>query len=421
MITHNHRYFFMYTAPIISNKSNYYSGLSIISNRHSEKIKTSNFKNDYKPLNTKTYKAYGYNLISFKSNNIDLLSDFAKSGSSKLYQYLDSSKKTSPLQVRKFLNNVLADDNLTKNFINEIISEPRKSAEILINLSEKLGGEDNFRDWYFAKGGYREKFGKYIGDYYEKAKNVDELLALMPNWKLSDIVAKYHNSISGNVFEGGDPVIGNLPQEFGNIRNFSFLIQALNRNPSGSGEFYAGTRRLWYNNLKNSDDKLVFRITSCTDNKSYIVKIDKKYSDYIHSRLRANSIFLETMIGKYLSAHDCKDTPKFHFYDFFHNASIFEDIKGHNLVEELNPLEMNKLTPDLLALGIRTNDTHLSNYLKTDNGFMNIDLGNADWFDGLKPGDIAHSINFPNQTGLDFSNTYNLLDFAKFIKKTQKN
>ena len=81
---------------------------------------------------------------------------------------------------------------------------------------------------------------------------------------------------------------------------------------------------------------------------------------------------------------------------------------------------MNQHTPDLLALRIITNDTHISNYLQTENDFVNIDLGKASFFDLLKLGDIAHTVFFPNYTGLDLSSLYLWVDFARFIESIRK-
>jgi hypothetical protein len=366
---------------------------------------------------------YNNNLISFRSNEKHLISSFLESGSSSgIYKFMCEAKDASPIQVRKFLDNILANDELAKNFIQEITQNPRKSADTVLNLTEKLGGENEFRDWYFSKGGYRESFGKYVGGYYSQTKNVDELLKLMPNWKLSDVVAKYHKSITGDVFKGGDLLMGTLPQEFRDANiDFPNLVNELRTSKNTrNGEIYTSSRQFKYNILKDSNEKLICKATPEGKNKNFIIKIDKIYSDYLYSRLRANSVYLEAMMGKYLTTNKCKDVPKFHFYDFFHNAAVFDCISGNNLTTELNPIKMNQLTPDLLALGIRTNDTHTSNYLQTNNGVMNIDLGNATYFDPLKPGDTTHTICLPSYTGLDFSNTYNVLDFAKFIRDSQK-
>lgn len=371
-----------------------------------------NIANNYTSAGSANYRMYNYNVVSFKGNKQFLFNAFKESGSSKIYQFLCDTKTATPAQVQHFLDKILSDGNLSLRFIREITENPRESAKIFLNLAERLGKDEQFYDWYFKTGGYREAFGRYTGLFYSQANNVDELLKSRPNWKLSDIFEIYHKN------NGGDPLIGALPKEFGDkhtefpqfIKFFKSLMPIAG--PGKKGEFNVNSKCFGYEVLKNSDEKLVCKIIT-EHGKTYIIKIDKIYSDFINSRQRANSIYLEAMMGKYLTSHDCKNVAQFHFYDFYHNASVFEYVSGRPLPSELNPIQMNQLTPDLLALGIRTNDTHISNYLQTENGVVNIDLGNAEYFDLLKPGDLAHTIFFPNNTGLNLTASCGGLEFVR--------
>ncbi len=367
------------------------------------------------PLYGSNYKAYNYNIISFRGQN-PLMSAFVKRGDANgIYKFLCESKDISRGHVREFLDNILSNENLAKNFIEEITQDPRKSAQTVIDLTKKLGGRDEFRNWYFSSGGYREAFGRYTGNLYSNAQSPEELLKVRPNWKLSDIVETYGRT------KKGDPIVGNFPQELGSHeKDFVNIMKEL-MSPSAqkTGTVITDKGKISYEILKDANDKKVCKLTT-EEGKNFIIKVDKIYLDPTFSRLRANSIYNEAMLGYYLSANSCKDAPKFHFYDFFHNAAIFENIEGKELPMELNPIRMNQLTPDLLSLGISTNDTHMSNYIAVKDGFVNIDLGNAGFLDMLKPGDLAHTISLPNYTGLDFSNAYSGFDFVNFVKASQK-
>lgn len=413
----------MNTAPIRLNNINYCFKHSKTDKKPSQKANVVGCKNSSIANDTVFLSNNKHNAVSFEGNVQNLFSNFVESGTDNIYEFLCKVKKTNSFQVRNFLDNILENNELATKFIQEITQTPRKSADIVINLTKKLGGPNNFRSWYLDKSGYRETFGKYVGEYYDRAKTLEELLMFFPNWKLSDIVAKYHKSVTGDVFQGGDPLIGTLPKElFEKYSDFTSLINEVKKQSqhNRSGEIFLDTNKLKYEILKDADDKMVCKVASVGKNKDFVIKIDKIYSDYIYSRIRANSVYLESMIGKYLTANNCKDVPKFYFYDFFHNAAVFEHVAGSPLEKELNPEQMNRLTPDMLSLGIRTNDTHLSNYLATNSGVKNIDLGNATYFDALKPGDLAHTMSLPNYTGLDFSSMYSMVDFAKFIKNSQK-
>lgn len=367
---------------------------------------------NYAPLNVFNHQAYHQNFISFSGNSQQLLSKILETGgASKIYQSICNEKNTTPTQIRACLDSVLADTELAKNFILEITQDPRQSAETVINLTKKLGGPDKFRDWYFSNNGYIDSFGKFVGNhFYKNAATETDMLGFMPNWMLGKVMEK-SNSL------GHDPIIGQMPDDFGNHGSFIKVVNRLHSLNVGEKCDFKADKTYILEKLSNRE-KSASKVTPEGSDKSYIIKIDNLHSNPFYDRIRANSVYLESALGYYLTKNNCKNAAKFHYYDLFHDAALIEHVEG-NVPEYKNILERNKETPDLLSLGVFCNDIDPENYRITAEGLKVIDLGHASYFDKLKPGDIGNTMDLPNFARPNFLLSYGSEDIGNFILKAR--
>lgn len=386
--------------PIYTKNSGFASNVSKTQAVKAQRFNSCNNANtDFGIVNYSNYRAYYYNPVSFKSSEESLFHAFLKSDSSKIYQFLCDAEKATPTQARCFLDTILADKNLAVRFIKEITENPRQSAQIVKTLTQKLGGGDNFRDWYFADGGYINAFGNYVGNHvYHEAKTESDMLAFMPNWVLSKIWEKAKAL-------GHDPIIGELPANFGNRMNFIDIVNRLRSLNSGE-KCHFNTRGRGYilRNINKREKSSNIVIPEGSD-KSYIIKIDRVHSNPLYDRMRPNSSYLEAAVGHYITTHNCEDAAKFCYYDLYHDALLTEFTEG-NVPQYANTMERNKQTPDLLALGIFCNDVAPENYRQAAGRLKVIDLGHVSYFDRLKPGDQGNTMDLPNLARPNFPLTY---------------
>lgn len=402
----------MYVAPVGVSQIN-----NSVSVKNSNKTKTANvlcrdFCVNYSTSPLLDYKAYNSKLISFEGRDQHLISKFFKSdGTKKIYQFLCESKHTTPVQVRKFLDKILSDEELSRQFIQEITQDPRKSASTVVTLTKKLGGDAGFRDWYFADNGYINAFGRYVGNHlYYKSETESKMLEYMPNWILSKVWEKAQ-------FYGHDPIIGDLPSGFGSHNDFIRIVNRLKHLKAGEKCSFHSNGEYDLEKLFDKE-KSTSKVTHKGNGKSYIIKVDHLNLDPFYDRIRPNSVYLESAIGHYATSHNCKNAAKFYYYDGFHNAGLFENIEG-TIPQYINILERNKTTSDLMSLGIFCNDIDVGNYRLTSEGLKVIDFGHASYFDGLKPGDMGNTMDLPNFARPNFLLTYNTSNIADFVSKNQ--
>lgn len=102
-----------------------------------------------------------------------------------MYKFSMLSRDTVSFQAKsknlvKDLYQITSDTNCFSSFIKEAIQNPRKSQETTKILLNQAGSTNNFLKWYFAKGGYKEKYVDYITQTVKEAKNPEELLKISP-------------------------------------------------------------------------------------------------------------------------------------------------------------------------------------------------------------------------------------------------
>lgn len=328
-----------------------------------------------------------------------------------------------PALVREFLTAITADPKASKNFINEITRDmtkpnapvnPRKSKQIVKLLAEKLGGENNFKDWYNHPNGYFNAFTNYLKDFYKEAKSVNELVEFSPNWGSWKLREK---SIALN--KSGKPgfVLGGLPKEFKSIDDFRNLVNQIRLNNDKKIDLNSKIADFKIKPLGNSasgkfivslDDKYVLKT-------HYHSIKEKTYQDDIIAQ-NADSAYLNGIVDYYTNFHKCKNSAKMLMYDYNSDSVLYEFTKGApiNVKNKTdndtlgNIREINTKLKDLNLLGLNVTDRGLANYLEKNGKTVVIDSGHISYSDILKPGMTGYNICLPNKTGfnqLEFNGT----------------
>ena len=327
-----------------------------------------------------------------------------------IFNFLENSN-TTPQSVKEFLFGLTSDKKASSQFIEEILQNPRESAKHLKLLKDKIGGWKNLSEWLQAPKGYQEAYKNYI---QEKAPtlNVEELIKISPNWHLYFLNNKTGNNLT----------FGKLPKEFQNIKNYSHFVNWL---ASMRGEFKVGEKvvkeyggnYMEIESLKEGlSGKYPLKIqfldieNGTQKGKPYILKIQESYGSDHNAfakesiAYRSDSVFLNAQLDHYLNLHDCKNTVKFHYFDYNSNSGLYDFVEGQNTVNTENILEGNKLVEDMNRLGIQYNDVCITNIIKCEDGYKVIDIGDSTFIDPLRPGVKGLQFEVPNWCGNSIPN-----------------
>lgn len=335
-------------------------------------------------------------LPDFKS----IIADNYNSNPDKIIEVI-SNLDINQCEFSKILLEITKDDNISDKFIKAITKDPRKSQEIVKTIVNKLGGSKQYVSWLIHPKGYVEAYKKFLTNVYEKANNIEELLALQPNWTLWALKNKYKEANPNSNF-----ILGTVPNEFGGGDAFYQLLDTLKHYQGGRQEINSYTIEPLSNGLS---DKKSFKITF--NNKAYVLKIDNNPNHAFESEynkenktLKSDSVMINSVIDFYLNKHNCQNSPKFLFYDYYNNASLYEFSEG----KVANDEDMHKIKQNLqdyYQLGIIYNDLQPSNFITNINGsFTAIDTGESVFIDSLRPGSPNLTYNLPNFSGQDYAN-----------------
>ena len=137
-------------------------------------------------------------------------------------------KTMTPVEVFKFLCHLTSNPETKEQTAKEFSSNPRKSENIKDFLVDKLGGAkkglERFWTWYHDENdGYRQAYGQYYeSNIWTKSKNLLDLVKQSPNiapWALRGKASLLDVEVT----------LGELPKEFGDLKNFRDLIKYLKK------------------------------------------------------------------------------------------------------------------------------------------------------------------------------------------------
>lgn len=336
----------------------------------------------------------------------------------KLYEKYKNSKKQifefvkdaneKPEEIKEFLFGVTSHSEKSREFIKEITQNPRKSKEITKTLVEKIGGKENFVDWYFKEKGYQNAYAKHVDNVFNQAKKPEELLKVSPNWQYYKLEEKFKN----------DFTIGELPTGIKNIETYRTIVQQALHNK----DFPEGI-----NKIKNLEQGLSGK-GACLielDNKKYVLKYHYDYTEYSQGlkdakdkepwlndtffkkvqedvSMKSDSAFINAQTDYYLGQNNCQNNANIYFFDAKTNSSLYEFVEGDSYKpKELDILTINKELKSFNDLGITYNDVQPNNFKVANGTIKCIDSGESTYSDILKPGVSHYHFKSPNLNGLD--------------------
>lgn len=309
--------------------------------------------------------------------------------------------------IKTLLFSVTSDRTTATMLIKEIIANPRKTISNLRILKEKIGGEKNLIEWLQGRFGYQEAYDRFITN-LEQRKNitVDDLLKISPDWHLHSLKTMFKNENFS---------FGKLPEEFqqlGDYSHFAEWINQQNYNDKESllleygGKFMAVTR---INEGKSGKIPYLIEFGTGPDTKRYILKVQQSWgcdTPYAKENLayKSDSAFMNAQMDYYLTLHNCKNSPKFYYFDYKSNSGLYEFQEGNKVSGIENILDANKRLKDLNQLGIYYNDACSCNFIEKNGVLKVIDIGDSSFIDPLRPGAKGFNLQTPNWCGAGLPN-----------------
>lgn len=310
------------------------------------------------------------------------------------------------VKIKEFLYAITSDEAASKEFIKEIVANPRDSLHITKMLKDKIGGIKNLTEWLQEDGGYFSAYKKYANDLFENAKSPDDLLKVSPNWHLFALQRRF----------GKDIRFGYIPEDFKFVDDFKNFANWLAYLPLERGK----VSKLEYNrqNLlieplsfgESSKIPLKIQMANWNDepiSKPYVIKVQSRWfrhddnsSAKIAEAYRSDSVFVDAQIDRYLNLNDCKNANKLYFYDYGAEMAIYDLEDGTAPDFMYNGIRyVNKRLQDLNDLGVYYNDATPSNFIEKDGKLTVIDIGESSFIDPLRPGIPHLHFELPNWAG----------------------
>ena len=342
----------------------------------------------------------------------------------------------APFEVYEFLTNISSDPILSKEMARQFSEDPRKASSLKNTLINFLGGgeegEDLFNTWYYDENrGYRGAYGRYYNEeIWDKATNLLDLVKQSPNL----YTAAFRRFVNEKNIE---PVLGDLPKEFGDRKIFSCLIQKLKtwnklhnkekKKKKPDEQKLATKFDLEVDNYKfniqalqkGHSPKLKFIVKAPEiSDESYILKFapydalgntdrSKKFRD--NQAIRPDMPYSDALIDFYLKENNCPNAPEIEFFDYEAQAVIYKETKGVELTDliepNLNLYRFRKFSPlaDIYNLGVQINDIWKTNFLVNKQGnYILIDSGHSTYNNIFRPLVISKHIALANTCGREF-------------------
>ena len=312
--------------------------------------------------------------------------------------------KMSPKNFKQLMFKITSDEKLSEKFINEVISNPRKSKENVRILNRKIGGDKALTDWMLRPGGYQEAYYKYTKKAVSDAKHPDDLIKVSPNWNVWKLKEKF----------GDDFVFGEPPKEFGGVDGYRNVFNAA-LNHSHVGFEHAGIKFGDYV-LGGLSGKAVRKVE--IGDKKYIMKFQPDFGNTDikdNISMKSDSAFLNSQLERYLDLNGYQQGPKLKFFDYKTNSAIYELSEGHHPEQKMinDILDVNAKLKDLNDLGVYYNDIGTGNFMVNKDNFSFIDSGESSFVDFFKPGVAAYHFSLPNLNGRSITDTAAAINLSR--------
>lgn len=351
--------------------------------------------------------------------------------------------------LRAFFERVVDDPKLAKDFLTFVVKNPRLNKTIYRTVSAIIT-PNQWRAWQKK---YTDLYNDFIHQKWKKAKRVEDVLRIVPNfspWALKDRFGKIQ--------------LGKVPTDFESEEDFQKLlkkiraskvvqeykkIKALENNLKEFASAYPEIKKInWY----NMDDKtrflskLLHRITakpftiqnahhkyeirflcnpfSCkmvfevrSTKQKYILKMainpvmeiltDDQRKEAENQSIRADSPYSNALMEFYLKLNKCPHVCDIQYYTSEFEAVLYKEERGIPFIspnKKWDFYDLNtKLLKDMNRLGIYINDVSLANFIVSPKGVLKvIDIGHASFANPMTQGIPGLTFTFGNLSGQDY-------------------
>ena len=329
-----------------------YNDININKKNHPKSIKTTS-----SPL--MSYSG-NYYLTSFKGVNLAKMYDeynwyINHDGIPAIKSFLKINAPQEEMDA--FLTHILKTKDRSYELIDSITSMPRENANILKELSEKVGASSKNVMPFLPDSQYAIAYTQYIQQKYENAPNITELLKIRPDWSGDALMKKYISKTGNNELK-----IGNKPKQIP-PEHWEQIIPYLRaqmeigvKSRKKIENLTIGTRVyefIYFTEGKSS--KNVFGVFAPQVGKKYIVKIDSPCKRSLDDPFALGTL---AKIDKYLTSNDSRNSAPLCYYDHQGNYSIYKYINHAHVNDNTKDLTVIKRhLPDFRALGLDYNDT----------------------------------------------------------------
>lgn len=374
-----------------------------------------------------------------------------------LVKYLKETAM-SPAAVFKVLCKATSDEDTSSKVAKELSSNPRKGNVIRDFLIEKLGGnktgETLFMTWFHDEQyGYRRAYEDYYNaEIWDKAENMTEII------KHSPIVAPWALRSKAD-FMNIEPTLGQVPSEFGNVKEFRNLVKYLKKwnedlqknlqadkekiKAASTGDSMETATKI--NELvasatapfsltigkqdyiitpvvKSFSAKLIFLIEAISKdvtkpNTNFVLKFAphsikpgnnkdraKKFAE--NQAIRPDMPYLDSLVDFYLKENKSPNAPEVEFFDYKTQAVLYKRTKGvepkipDRYADNLYVFRKFPKISDIFKLGVELSDVHEGNFLVDEAGnYRLIDSGHVKYSSPFRPPVIGKHIVYGNLCG----------------------
>lgn len=360
--------------------------------------------------------------------------------------YLINKNYETKREFVEDLYSITRDEEISDRFIKEILDNINISRSFIKLLRDVISNDLEYKKlvevWLNdEKYGYKMAFSRFYIDYFNNAKNLEDIVKISPN------ISPWHLIAKADELGLKDVVFGKVPQEFGgSIEKFRNIIHTIKESDFFKSYVLAKnadadkdeckkiakslnlktsdtmgilteinkrleekTKEFYIDDLlikpivKSFSSKIVFVITA--KDQKYILKLDPyaidnlKISDRVRKfrenyYLRSDMPYTNALVNFYLKENNSINSSNIIFYDMLTDANLYEmtvDSGNHLKLDEdiytnLALLKYSEEFEELYDLGINLNDITTGNFIinKNKNPIL-IDVGHVEFYHILRP------------------------------------
>lgn len=261
-----------------------------------------------------------------------------------------------PEIMENFLNKILDTKDRSIEFVESIVMQPRKTNEIINELSKKIPASSKIFVPFSQDNPYNIAYNRFLEKKLEQAHTIYEILKIRPDWKGEVLINKY-KALKGNE----NVEIGHIPSEFPKehfekiknyLRNYmEFGVK--NKKKIESLKIDNRTYDFAYF-TEGRSDKNVFGVFT-PEGKKYVIKMDMP-----EKRSFDNAFALGTLakIDGYLTANRSRNSAPICYYSHKDNLAVYKYIEHIPVNGNPNDLATIKVhLPDFKNLSLTYNDS----------------------------------------------------------------